>query len=407
MLLEAKLGLRNLTRHKRRTIITALMVTAGTVLMVYMAGLAEGSYASMIELATGNYTGHFQVIGEGYNEKPSLFVTVDDPDEWERKLEANDDVVAATSRVEAPGLVSHGAHTTGILLTGVDPVKEKKVATFTRAVSEGSWLPAEVGPDDPLPIILGAGVAQRLKVKIGDEVSFVSQAADGSIAAELYTISGLLDTGVDEIDAQVGFIRLSDARELLVLEGRAHRVVALTHKPSDAARTARQFQPEEGQQILTWAELMPELSRSIEVDKGGQHIFLIIVLVVIGLGVMNTMMMSVVERTREFGVLLAVGTTPGLIVRTTMWEAVWMCLAGAALGVAAGTILNLTLGFPMTLFGGPIEVAGVVLDHMQPVNNPRGNVVYPTLIVLAGILAGVLPARRASRLVPAQALRQT
>ena len=406
-MLSAKLGARNLLRQKRRTILTTLMMTAGTVLLVFMAGLAEGSYSDMIELATGSYTGHFQVLGEGYHEKPSMFVSVKHPAHWEEKLEAHPRVTAATSRVEAPGLLSYESRTTGIMLMGVNPGKEHRVASYTNAMAEGEWLPDDVAPDDNLPIVIGTGLAKRLKTKLGDELSFISQAADGSIAAELYTVHGLIETGVDQIDATVGFVRLSDAQELLVLGDRAHRVLALTDKATHSDRIASDFAPEEGQVILTWAELIPELSRGIEVDRGGQHIFLIIVLIVIALGVTNTMMMSVLERTREFGVLLAIGTTPGTIVFTTVWEAVWMSLIGVGLGVLAGTILNFYVGIPMDWFGGPMEVAGVVLSYMDPVNNLRGNLTYPTLIVTAGILASLVPARRASQLVPSTALRQT
>lgn len=407
MWISAKLGLRNLLRQRRRTILTTLMMTAGTVLLVYMAGLAEGSYADMIELATGSYTGHFQVLGKGYHEKPSMFVTVNDPKQWEQKLEAHPHVTAATSRVEAPGLLSHENRTTGILLMGVNPGKEHRVASYTTSMAKGEWLPDDVSPDDDLPIVIGTGLAKRLKVGMGDELSFISQAADGSIAAELYRVHGLIDTGVDEIDAQVGFVRLQDAQELLVLGDRVHRVLALTDKATRAAKLAADFTPEDGQEILTWAQLMPELSRGIEVDKGGQHIFLVIVLIVIALGVTNTMMMSVLERTREFGVLLAIGTTPGMIVRTTIWEAAWMSVVGVGLGVTAGSILNLYVGLPMDWFGGPMEVAGVVLSKMDPVNNLRGNIVYPSLITCAGVLASFIPARRASKLVPSTALRQT
>ena len=117
---SAVLALRNLSRHPRRTALTALMISSGTVLIVFVAGLAEGSYAQMIELSTGLYTGHFQVLGTGYHEKPSLFVTIKNTAAWEAKLRAHPDIAAVSSRVESAGLVSAGTRTRGVALLGVE-----------------------------------------------------------------------------------------------------------------------------------------------------------------------------------------------------------------------------------------------------------------------------------------------
>ena len=155
---------------------------------------------------------------------------------------------------------------------------------------------------------------------------------------------------------------------------------------------------------MPWQELLPDLDHSIKVDKAGQHIFLVIILLVVALGVTNTMMMAVFERTREFGLLAALGTTPSEITSTTLWEAAWVSLLGAVLGVALGALLNINV--PINMPGEGFDFAGMTLDRIQPINNFRGNVLYPLIIFVSGVLAGILPALRAARLAPAQALRQ-
>ncbi len=376
------------------------MLGGGTALVVYSVGLGYGQYAQMTELATRTYTGHIQVVAEGYHEKPSLFRTVPDAAATVAKMRALAGIEAVTRRVETAGLIAAGNRTTGALVIAVEPAAEAKVSTVPGWVKEGAWLPdGDIPDDDPLPIILGQGLARRLKVSLGQEVSFVGQAADGSIAAELFSVHGLVSSGADEMDGRMAFLRLNDAQELLNLGDRVHRVVGVFRTPGDIALPAAPA----GAEALRWERLMPDLAGWIESDKGGLHIFLFVMMVMVLIGVANTLMMSVFERTREYGVMLALGAGARHVLAITVFEAFWLCLIAVGGGVIVGDIC--TYWLPLTL-PEPMEFGGILVQEMQGVISLDSSLIFPLGVFVTGVLASLPPAIRASRLKPIEALRR-
>ena len=321
----------------------------------------------------------------------------------EEALATLPEVEALTRRVECAGLLSAETQSTGVFLLGVQPRREAEVSTLSGEIASGSWLPEE-GSADGLPLVLGSGLAKRLRVGLGDELSFVSQAADGSIAAELFTLTGILETGAPELDSAFALVRLADAQAMLSLEGRVHRVVGLVGHMNGLDRVLATAVPGEDNRLLGWKQLLPDLDQTIRSDRRGGRIFLVIILAVVLLGVINTMMMAVFERTKEFGVMLALGSTPGRLLALVLWEAFWLSLSGVLAGVAAGALLNIYLAVPVGT--EPIEFGGVVIDTMQGRNSLLGNVYYPLAILVSGLIAGLIPGLRAAQLVPAAALRQ-
>lgn len=399
------MALRNLTRRKGRTALTLGMMLLGTALTVFSAGMAEGSYIQILEASTATLTGQVEIVREGYVDKPSLFHTVHDAAEARRRLEAVPGVRAVAGHVETAGLLSADIRTTGVQLIGVDPIEEQRVTTLHRAVGEGHWL--DTAPEGALTIVIGVGVASRLHIGLGDEVSFVGQGGDGGPAAELFTVVGLMESGVDELDGALCLVRLADAQEMLALQGRVHRLVAAV--PLDGVRdvVATAGVAGEGNALLGWKDLIPGLEGSIAADRAGYQIFLGIVLLVVLLGVTNTMMMAVLERTREYGIMMALGTTPRRILALTLAEGFWIATIGTVAGAALGGAINWytgRVGIPVGLEG--FEFGGAVLDRMYPANGLVSSILYPALILACGVLAGLMPAVRASRLSPADALRR-
>jgi ABC-type lipoprotein release transport system permease subunit len=400
----ALLAFRNLSRRKIRTGLTFGMILFGTALVVFSVGLAEGSYRDMIRLSTATWTGHFQLTAPGFIDSPSLFKTLPDPDAEAKKLAQHPLVEAVSPRVETAGLFSAGTRTIGGALIGVDPVGETKITTVSRTIVEGSWLTG--GSDEAIPLVVGKGVARRLKVKLGDEVSFVGQAADGSIAAELFTVTGIAETGSDELDAVTALAPIEAIRELLVLGRRAHRLVGRVTDMAEVDRVGMEVVPGEGGIFLPWREVTPSLYNTIESDRAGLWIFIVILMAVTALGVANTMMMVVLERTREFGVIMALGSSPGRVIALVLSEAGWLSAISVLAGVALGTFFNvLTWKWGIPVGPEPITYGGVELSVMRAANTFEALVVAPLLIMASGIASGVLPALRAARLNPAQALR--
>lgn len=406
MWIPLRLGLRNLRRRPLRTGLTFGMLAVSTTLIVFANGLNEGTYADMIRLATTTFTGQMQVQHPDYLDSPSLFETVDDPEAVLGRLRADPEVVAATPRVEVAGLLSKGKRTTGVMLTGVDPAGERKTTTLAGALKSGTWLEAPEDADS-LPIVLGAGLARRLRAEIGDELTFLGQAADGSIAAELYTLVGIVESGAAQLDATMAFIRLGDAQSLLELGQRVHAVVVRLEDVARTQRVAARLEVPGEARVLPWQTLMPGLDESIRADRSGMVVFVVIIILVVVLGAANSMLMSVFERTREIGVMKALGTSPGRLVLITMAESTWLAFMGVGLGLLVGVGLNAYFGQAgIVFFEEPIEFGGVSFREAHPINNWLSTVVYPGIIFLAGVLAGLWPAIRAARLDPVQAIRE-
>ena len=409
-MLSFKLGLRNAGRRKWRSALTVAMLAFGTFLLSFSTALNEGPYADMTEMATGTWGGHLQVQHTGYFESPSMFEYVDDPQAVVDALAARDDVTAATARLEAAGLLSVGERTAGTQLTGVMPENEQQVSTLTRTISQGAFLPTgEVGEDDPLPIVLGDGIAARLKAKVGDEVVFLGQAADGSMAAELFTLVGVLDSGVDALDATMALVRLQDAQELFEMKGRAHRVVVRATELGAVDRIGRDFDvTTRDARLYTWKELNPSMVASIESDRDGGFVFALVLMFMVALGAVNTTVMSVFERSKELGVMKALGTSPATIVATVVWEAFVIGVIGVGLGALMAAGLNEYMGQPhvgLEMLEEPIDFAGYQLFKIFPKNTIRGSIAYPGMILAATTLGAVWPAVRASLLDPVKAIR--
>ena len=406
MWLTMLMGLRNISRRKLRTGLTVAMLAMGTFLLVISTAMNEGPYADMIRMATSTWNGQVQVLEQDYNESPSLFKTVKNPGDVIRSLESHPEIVSATARIETAGLLSVGVRSAAASFTGVDPNKEPTVSSLPNALASGTFLGA-TKDSEALPIVLGDGLAKRLRAQLGAEVVFVGTAADGSIAAEIFELVGTIDSGLDDLDSALALIRLSDAQELLVLEGRAHRIVGKATSSYLSAQLRDEIVIEKPSQFYVWDEIMPEVAIGIEQDRKGGQFFMFIIMLMVLLGTVNTLIMSVFERTREFGVMKALGTPRSHIVSMILWEASWMSVIGVGLGVALGSGLVEYMAIDgLKMFDEPIEFGGLKLSVIYPMNTFLGNVVYPMCIVVSAIIGAALPAWRASNLDPTAALRE-
>ncbi len=395
------IGWRNLARRKWRTAATCSMLFIGVLLIVFMTGTAEGTYGGMIDVGTKTYNGDFEVLSGDYQDKPSLFKNVADYEALGERLRRDPRVSGVTYRVESPGLFSHDNNTLGGLLVGMDPAKE--ICTYTATLSAGQWW-HELG--DHLPAVIGSGMAKRLGVGLDSEIAYVGQGADGSIAAELFTVVGVFDSGIDALDRAVVFVPLASAQELLVLEGKVHRVVGLVHNRGQLPGLQRDTQLAAPLHLMPWQELLPNLAHTIEADRGGGYFFLIIILAVILISVANTMLMSVMERTHELGVIQALGTSPPMMVVIVLSEIFFLALLGITPGVLVGGALNLWFGRRGISLGmEDFSYGGVELGIIHTVNTWLGSLVFPALVLVGAILAGLLPALKAARMTAVEAIR--
>lgn len=402
-----RIALRNLWRRPQRFLLSWSMICVGTALIVVSMGLAQGIYGDMIDLATRTYSGDFQVVRGDFWEKPHPKRAISGVVGLKERLQQHPEVMALSSRVEVAGMMTTGRRAAGVLVVGVEHDSvEGRVSRLPASLERGTWLEArEAGSS--LPILLSSGVAKNLQVDLGDEVHFSSQDAGGRVFIKSFAVVGIVHTGLEDLDASLAFVRLPHAQALLGLGERVHRVVGVL-SDREALGQVADTPLSQGSRLLSWEELLPDLKQSIETDYVGMQSVLLLILVLVVLGVMNTISMSVFERQRELGVLLAIGASPGHILWLVLWEGIWLSLLGVVTGTGLGVLANAwaaSHGIPLSEAG--VEFAGVVIREVHSRNTIEGNIVAPLIIFAAGAVAGLLPAFRAARLDPMQALHPT
>lgn len=401
-----KIAFRNIFRQKRRSILTALSMFGGFVMAAFFIGWSDGMYNGIINMFTRNQSGHIQVHNKEYLDRPSLYKTINNIPELEKVLGDSPGVVDWAPRLYTAGLASVGEKSAGIKIVGVDPVREVRATRFDKKVVEGRVFGEKAANE----AILGKGLAKLLKAKLNGEVVIVSQAADGSIANDKYTIVGILDSG-DEIRDRMGFyIPLAAAQELFVMEGRIHEMALIVNHlddvepvTGDLTAVLKKKAPELA--VEPWQVFARSFYIAMKADKEGMWIMLVVVVLVVAVGVLNTVLMSVLERQREYGVLKAVGTKPGQIVKMVLLEVNILAIFCIILGILAGLGINYYTSVEGFTLPEPISYGGMKFQVMKGEVNFRSFFI-PTLTVLfAATLVSIFPALKAAHTDPARSMR--
>lgn len=401
-----KLALRGLRRNLRRSLITLSAIAIGLAALVFLRGYVDGTNRQMIGNITGYMTGHLQAHQRGYHDDPTLDLTFSRADELVARFDKRGAIAAIAPRIENPALASGPEKTRGVMMLGVDPERERQVTTLFKALKEGEYFDSA----DRRGAMLGERTAKILGVKLGEEVALVAQAADGSIGAARFRVRGIYRSGIDVIDTSFIFVTLPAAQELLALEGRVTTVALRLADLEDVPRLVAQLRSELGSdfEVLGWQALMPELSGNVELHNLFVNMILFIVFTVVTLGIANTVLMGVMERTHEFGVMLALGTRPAQLARTVLYEALLLGLGAIVLGGAIGAGVTGYFGYRGIDLGNYSQAA-----QMMP---GLTGIVYPrlhieSLLLLSAILlattvcASVYPALKAAHLSPVEAIR--
>lgn len=401
-----KLALRGLRRNLRRSLITLSAIAIGLAALVFLWGYVDGTNRQMIDNITGYLTGHLQVHQRGYHDDPTLDLTFSRADDLMARLDKRVAIVAIAPRIESPALASGAEKTRGVMVLGIDPKRERRVTTLFRALKEGDYL----NPADRHGAMLGERIATILGVKVSEEVALVTQAADGSMGAARFQVRGIYRSGIDVVYTVFIFVTLAAAQELLALEGRVTTVVVRVADLNEVPHAVAQLRSELGSdfEVLGWKALMPELSGNVELHNLFVYIVLFVVFIVVTLGIANTVLMGVMERTHEFGVMLALGTRPAQVARTVLYEALLLGFGAIVLGSAIGVGITDYFGYRGIDMGG----------YSQAVQMMPGltGIVYPSVrlehllflsaaLLATTVCASVYPALKAAHLSPIEAIR--
>lgn len=388
-----KFSYRNLFRVPRRTLIMILSLSLGCGFIIWDLNFASSGSKEMMKEFLSQYAGNYHITHpdfyDDHNKKEfNLYKTMSDDE-----LEEKDLVQLSTKRVNAPVFISGDKKTLGVLLTGLDVEKEKKISTLYKAISEGRFL-AEAGDKE---IILGKKFAQRINVKVGEQVATVGQAIDGSIANDLFTVVGVLDFGGGDLEESLAFTQLQSAQELLAMPlERYHQRVSFD-MDSEIPLSLKNHE------ITKWTELLPEIGVSVKFIDNFTWIVSIIIVVVVSLGLSNTLMITFFEREQEFTSLNIIGAQTSWITASLMVEVFVMgtiaVLIGALLGFAATTYFNYyPINIEIFTGGKPIIMGGITIAPLIRIYSvPQYYWQVPLMIYFFLILTMIYPLIRVIR----------
>jgi len=404
--MDFKLAWRNIWRNPRRSILTMAAVAFATTLLVFMLSWQFGSYATMINASVRIHSGHLQVQAADYHENREIRRVVRDALAVGSILQRTPGVKAYTFRAESFSLVSSKNRTYGALVAGIDPVREPAVSTVRSLVREGAFLASR----DTDEAIVGHLLAKNFHAGVGRRTRGAGQGRDGSIAATTVRIKGIFNSGQDEFDRGVVYIPLGYFQDVYGMDGAVNSVVALCDSLEAVPAAKRHLQKAiagmNGLTVLDWQELTPGLVQAIKMDLVSGLLFYVILIVVVAFSIMNTFLMAIFERTREFGVMMAMGTRPGRLMRILVMESLGMTVIGVLAGIAAGSLITWYF-----------QVNGFVISGMEEIMRQFGlpERIYPQLSLLSiGVGAGIVlvltcltalySALKVRRLKPVQAL---
>lgn len=414
-----RLALRNSLRNRRRTVLTAIAIAVSFALLVVFLGMSDGAHEDMAEIGVSMGLGDVVVHARGYSDDPTLDRLIDEPAELRALMARVPGVRRVATRLRTDALLTAGATSVGVVLSGVDVAVEPRVSKIDTPASmvAGSALAPLDAPrprSELPPVVIGKQLARTLAVDVGDRVTLTLRpAGGGETRSGAYRVHGIFATGVEEVDAFWAEIPLGDAQRLAGANHGASVLAAMLDNVGQTEEATRRIHAAlagRNVEVLPWMQAAPDLYAVIAVDEGGMYVMMLIVFIVVATGILNTLLMSVVERTREFGVLLALGTTPGRVVAIVMSEALVLGLVAVGVGLALGLIGNhhyTTSGIDVSGWSGSgLETSGILLpkrlySHLYP-----SKVVWSSLIVLGLVLLGAIyPALRAARLQPVEAIR--
>ncbi len=403
--LSASIAWRNLWRNQRRTWLSSGAIGFAVALLLFAMALQAGSYAIMIDNATGLLDGHLQLQRHGFVDDPRIESTLEDVTSRVASLRRMPDVAAATSRISAFVLVSAADRSSGARLLGVDPSAEIDVSSLPAMVSDGRFL------QDGAEAFAGAALARNLGAKVGDEVLILGSTPQGGVAAQAMTLVGTFDSGIAELDRGLIEVPINSAAAAFELDDAAHAIVVRAASVQRTGALATQLRdvlrPDEV--VLEWNQLVPGLEQAIELDRAFGNVLFGVLAVIVTISVFNAFVMTVFERTREFGMLRALGMRPRALIGMLQLEATYLSLIGCAVGVAIGVPLVLWLERTGIGLGDVSQMmrAFHMSDRIYPALDVAVVVKPVLLMILCTQLAGLLPALRVRRIQPAEALRAT
>lgn len=404
------LAWRSLWRHRRRTLITLTSIGVGLAAVVFFLSLAEGMYSQLIRDAVRLGAGHLTFEDAAYRDAPAVDLRVRGTGELRARLEAMPEVEGTKTLILGQGVARSGVDAVGVSLMGIEPSVEARTSPLAKKIVEGRFLEDGDGPK----VLVGRQLADRLRLAEGRKLVLSTNDASGALVEALFRVQGIFETGAEELDGYLVQAPIDEVRRVYGLaSGEATQLGLVLRDPDSQEEVRARVTPlasEVGVVVRGWQEVLPELAAFIRLDRVSDGTFEGLLLVLVLFTIFNTILMSVLEREREFAVMLAIGTPPSLLARQLLFEALFLGLLGSALGLAVGGAVGQVVhvyGWDLSsLYEEGLSISGLAVSTTLHAEVKPGLLVFLGSVVCgATVLLGLLPMRRALRIPIADTLR--
>lgn len=396
-----KMAWRDLGRNRRRSFFSALAVGLGLMILLFLSSFIQGEISASIDTTIRLQSGHLQVRAQSYDEvKTSLKWAdlVENPQALADKIAALAPVKVATPRLYASGILAVGDETAGVRVMGIDPLSEASLP-YKQGLLEGDFLT----PDDRDGILLGQALTGKMGVKVGDQVSLSVNTSNGDVAEQTFTVRGIYSTQTYGFDSVTALMPLAKAQAIAQAENHASTIFILLKDKNQISAMVPALQSSQ-YKVLTWMKMNELLIQLEDLANSYMVYFYLIVLAITATVIVNTLIMSVFERTREIGILSAIGMRSRRIMAMFLAESTLLAFGGILLGLILG---GLVIAY-FTRYGfyvGQMQITGVMFNDRIYTELTLKNTVQLSLMALViTLLAGLYPAWLAAHMEPVEAL---
>jgi ABC-type lipoprotein release transport system permease subunit len=399
---------RNVWRNPRRTTVILIAVIIGVWSMIALNALSRGFVENLVDNGISTLTGHIQILAPLYHQDPVVANGILQPAPIERILETRLPPGSLWApRVNVGAIASNARHSTGVTLVGIVPDREARLSFIGQSVDQGKYLE----PGDDEGALVGEALLKDFETRMGYKLVLMAQGTDGQLASRTFLIHGVFHAQLEDTEKQYVFVTMSAARDMLKLGSAVSQFAILLPSSGMAEGEAADLRRElpKGVEVWTWQQLLPMARAYISLMDGFMYIWNVVVFVAMGFGLVNTVLMAVYERIREFGLLIALGMRPGRILKDVLIEGFYLLFIGAVAGNALGFVSVWFLGrtgIDLSAFAAGSEYWGMS-RVIYPVLTAKDVVAADLTVLALGLFVSLYPAWRASRFKPVEALAQT
>ena len=402
------LAWRNIWRSRTRSFVVMGAVAIGIWALLFLLSFSEGMINSYIESSIENQTSHLQIHNKEFQKDKEVKYFIEDSENLMDRLSKNEGVEMATIRSLANGMIATAKGARGVAIKGVDPAQEALVTQLDDKIIDGAYFSDE-GRN---PIIIGQTLADKLKTKLRKKVVLTFQNAEGDQIQAAFRVSGIYTMGNSQLDQAFVYIRRSDLNRLLGVENGGHEIALLVNNFDKVHDFTADLQSKEDTAALAiepYDVISPELSLFNEQMGMSTGIMTFIIMFALIFGIINTMLMAVLERTKELGMLMAIGMNKSKVFRTIVLETIMLAMVGAPVGMFLGWLtvfITSKSGIDLSMYQQGLDQFGFS-GMVYPSLTPDTYVIVTIAIFFTALIAAIYPARRAIKLKPVEALRKT